>query len=129
MNVLIGGTGIKIQTTSAAFENVLVDQYPGFVEPGSPDSIALTVDLTPPMFLDPDADIEVRNEGSRWLMDRGDFRASYDAANRCGFVRQSASHYRLDSVLRIDTVCDFAASVPVLELLFLPDARVWSLVQ
>jgi hypothetical protein len=101
MNVVIGGTGIEILTTSPAFENVLRDQYAGFIEPGSPNAITLTVDLTPPVSLDPDADIEVRNDGGLWLMERGDFHASYDATNRCGFVRQSASRYSLDSVLRI----------------------------
>jgi|SRR5579863_6236958 len=101
MNVVIGGTGIEVSTTDAAFEQVLRTQYAGFIQPESSASIQLTVDLTPPALTDPDADIRVRNEGNRWIMDRGDFHASYDALTRTGIVRQNASRHGLDSVIRI----------------------------
>jgi hypothetical protein len=101
MNVVIGGTGIEVSTSDAAFEQVLRTQYAGFIQPGSSASIQLKVDLTPPSLMDPDADIQVRNEGNRWIMDRGDFHASYDALTRTGIVRQNASRHGLDSVIRI----------------------------
>lgn len=100
MNVVIGGTAIRI-STSAAFEEVLRAQYTGFIEPHSPQSIGITVDLTSPSAPDPDADIQVRREGAQWIMDRGDFHATYDPASRTGTVRQSASRQSLDSVIRI----------------------------
>jgi len=101
MNVVIGGTGIRVSTTNAAFEEVLRTQYAGFIERESSQSIELTVDLTPPAHVDPDADIQVRNVGNHWTMDRGDFHAFYDSASRAGVVRQSASRHSVDSVIRI----------------------------
>jgi hypothetical protein len=101
MNVVIGGTGIRISTSDAAFEKVLRTQYEGFIEPDSSESIKLTVNLTPPSLADPDADIQVRKEADHWVMNRGDFLASYDSASRAGSVRQSASRHSIDSVIRI----------------------------
>jgi len=100
VNVVIGGTGIGVSTTTE-FEEILRLQYAGFIEADSAQSIQLTVELTPPLTLDPDADIQVRGEGSRWTMERGDFHASYDSATRVGKVWQSASRQSLDSVIRI----------------------------
>ena len=105
MNLVIGGTGIRISTSDAAFEEVLRAQYAGFIEPdagthtGTP--IELTVHLSSPSPADPDADIEVRNESNLWLMDRGDFHASYDPVSRTGSIRQNANRHGLDSVIRI----------------------------
>jgi len=101
MNVVIGGTGIEVSTTNAAFDEILRKQYAGFIEPESPQSIELAVELSRPSVVDPDADIRVRNDGNRWIMDRGDFHASYDSASRTGIVRQSASRHSVDSVIRI----------------------------
>jgi hypothetical protein len=101
MNVVIGGTGIRVSTSNAAFEEVLRTQYAGFIEPESSQSIDLTVDLTPPSPMDPDADIQVRNVDNHWILDRGDFHASYDSASRAGMVRQNANRHGVDSVIRI----------------------------
>ena len=105
MNVVIGGNAIQISTSSAAFDETLRAQYAGFIAPQNGPSIQLTVDLTPPSLPDPDADIEVHSEvhsaGTRWIMRRGDFQASYDPAARTGVVRQSASRHSVDSVIRI----------------------------
>ena len=51
--------------------------------------------------INPDVDIQVRHEGSKWVMDRGDFHASYDPTLRAGTVRQTAGKHGLDSVIRI----------------------------
>jgi hypothetical protein len=101
MNVVIGGTGIRISTSDAAFEEVLRTQYAGFIEPDCGESIELTIHPAPPSPADPDADIEVRNEGKLWTMDRGDFHASYDPAARSGSIRQNANRHGIDSVIRI----------------------------
>lgn len=101
MNVVIGGTGIEVSTSDAGFEETLRTQYADFIQPASSHSIRLTVDLTQPPVMDPDADIQVRHDGDRWIMDRGDFHASYDALTRTGIVRQNANRHGLDSVIRI----------------------------
>jgi len=101
MNVVIGGTGIRISTTDAAFEQILRAQYAGFLDTGPSPSIELTVDLASPRPADPDADIEVRRQGDRWLIDRGDFHASYNSVTQSATVAQSACRHGLDSVIRI----------------------------
>jgi hypothetical protein len=105
MNVVIGGTGIRISTGDAAFEEVLRSQYAGFVEPDCGQSIELTIHPAEPSAADPDADIHVRKEMSSgsnlWMMDRGDFHASYDPVSRTGSVLQNANRHGLDSVIRI----------------------------
>ncbi len=62
---------------------------------------ALRVQLTGPGVVDPDADAEVWLEDREWKMVRGDFRASWNPAERRGQVFQTANPYSIDSVLRI----------------------------
>ncbi|MGO8792329.1 MAG: hypothetical protein ACLQVL_33785 [Terriglobia bacterium] len=50
---------------------------------------------------DPDADLSVRRESGRWVMERGDFRAEWDPECRRGWVRQTANPYSIDGVLRV----------------------------
>src|SRR5207248_6351235 len=48
-----------------------------------------------------DADVSVRLESGRWIMERGDFYAEWDLERRQGWVRQTANPYAIDAVLRI----------------------------
>jgi hypothetical protein len=50
---------------------------------------------------DPDADVSVRLEAGRWVMERGDFHAEWDPQCHRGWVRQTANPYAIDGVLRI----------------------------
>jgi hypothetical protein len=59
------------------------------------------VDLAPPAFPDPEADVSVTHHSGRWLMERGDFRAEWEPAERRGWIRQTANPYSIDAVLRI----------------------------
>jgi hypothetical protein len=45
--------------------------------------------------------VSVRVEEGRWVMDRGDFRAEWDPGSGRGWVRQNATPYAIDGVLRI----------------------------
>ncbi|MGO8818700.1 MAG: hypothetical protein ACLQVG_28995 [Terriglobia bacterium] len=54
-----------------------------------------------PLMPDPDAEVSVRRESGRWVMERGDFRAEWDPETRRGWVRQTANPYSIDGVLRI----------------------------
>ena len=61
----------------------------------------LDVELFPPGFMSDAEEARVRLEGGRWVMERGDFRAECDPVRRRGWVRQSASPYSIDAVLRM----------------------------
>lgn len=101
MDLVIGGTAIRILTADAALEQELRAHYHGFLQPETPGAIGLEVRLTRRTMADPDADIQVRLESGRWIMDRGDFRACYDPEHRAGVVRQMPGRYGVDAVVRI----------------------------
>jgi hypothetical protein len=80
---------------------MLQRRYAGFVSAGSNAEFDFDVDLTPPAFGDPDADVTVTYHSGRWVMQRGDFRAEWESAVRCGTIYQTANPYSIDAVLRI----------------------------
>jgi hypothetical protein len=116
----IGGIPILVRTDSADFAHLLEDRYGEFVTAGAPQALMeldielvkesdfgrRTSDFGPPTS-DPrlpaseDADLSVRRDGGRWVMERGDFRAEWDPQSRRGWVRQTANPYSIDGVLRI----------------------------
>ncbi|MGA9062500.1 MAG: hypothetical protein WB341_12625 [Terracidiphilus sp.] len=97
----IGGLPIEVQTSDAEFERILKGRYGEYVRPGGASQFALRVELTTPETFDSDADAEVWLEDREWRMERGDFRARWNPADRQGQVVQSANPYSIDSVLRI----------------------------
>jgi hypothetical protein len=97
----IGGLPIDVQTSDPEFERILRDRYRDYIRPGTASEFALSVQVTAPDMFDPDADAEVWLEGPEWRMTRGDFRATWNPAERRGQVSQSANRYSIDSVLRI----------------------------
>lgn len=101
MVIEIGGLPIEVQTTDACFERLLLGRYGGYVAAGVAPEFSLRVRLAPPGTFDADADAEVWLEDHEWRMERGDFRARWNPAERRGEVFQSANPYSIDSVLRI----------------------------
>lgn len=97
----IGGLPIEVQTTDAEFERLLRGRYADYVRPGGTAEFVLRVQLATPNTSDPDADAEVWLEDREWRMERGDFRARWNPAERRGHVVQSPNPYSIDSVLRI----------------------------
>lgn len=97
----IGGLPIEVQTTDAEFERLLRGRYADYVKPAGEAELALRVQLTTPSANDPDADAEVWLEDREWRIERGDFRARWNPAERLGHVVQSPNPYSIDSVLRI----------------------------
>lgn len=97
----IGGLPIEVQTTDAEFERLLRGRYGDYVKPVGLAEFALRVQLTTPSSTDPDADAEVWLEDREWRIERGDFRASWNPAERLGHVVQSPNPYSIDSLLRI----------------------------
>ncbi len=97
----IGGLPIDVQTSDPELQRILRGRYHDYIRPGTESDFTLHVEVTPPESFDPDADAEVWMEGREWKMTRGDFRASWNPAERRGQVFQTANPYSIDSVLRI----------------------------
>ncbi len=98
----IGGMPVRINTTDQHFLDILRARYSGYI--GSPSvtaEIEFDVDLNPDRSADPNADVRVTQQDGRWRLVRGDFRAEWEPAKRRGWIRQSASPYSIDAVLRI----------------------------
>lgn len=98
--VEIGGVAIFLQTEDAGFRGLIESRYAGFVNPLAAPSCTLEIELRQPAGQAED-DVQVSRRGSVWRIERGDFRAEFDARSRRGWVRQSPNPYSLDSALRI----------------------------
>lgn len=104
LNILIGGTPVRVVSRDEIFARMIADQYAGFTGTEAADAIKVDVTLTDaslPITGDPDDDLAVRNESGVWIMQRGDFSARYDPMRRFCAVTQSANRYSIDSVIRI----------------------------
>ena len=102
LTITIGGMAVRVHTSDARFVKMLEDRYAGFVGPADEEpEIEFDVELATPQDADPDADVSVKCEGRRWILQRGDFRAEWEPARRRGWIRQTANPYSIDAVLRI----------------------------
>ncbi len=101
MVIAIGGTAVRVNTTDVDFLEMLEERYAGFLSAEAGAEFDFDVDLAPPAFANPDADVSVSHRSGRWFMERGDFRAEWDPAARRGWIQQSANPYSIDAVLRI----------------------------
>ena len=97
----IGGMPVRVNTTDPAFLGLLQDRYAGFLSDSGRPEIAFDVELAPPDWDDIEADVQVTQRHGRWSLKRGDFRAEWEPATRRGWIRQTASPYSIDAVLRI----------------------------
>jgi hypothetical protein len=98
----IGGMAIALRTQDPSFRNLLENRYAGFTESSSAPQYEFDIDLFEPAeSSDADEDVKVTLQGSRWLLQRGDFRAEWDSTAGRGHIRQSRNPYAIDSVLRI----------------------------
>jgi hypothetical protein len=99
--IAIGGVPVRLNTTDADFLELLQDRYAGFVSGEGHAEFDFEVDLAPPAFPDPNAEVSVTHNSGRWFMRRGDFHAEWEPATGTGRIRQSANPYSIDAVLRI----------------------------
>jgi hypothetical protein len=97
----VGGMPVRVTTTDPEFFSKLRDRYDGFLGDSERAEIDFDVELVPPGFADPDAGVRVTNRLGRWSLERGDFHAEWIPEQRSGWIRQSATPYSVDSVLRI----------------------------
>jgi len=100
LTIAVGGIPVTVHSTSDVFHTMLKERYAGFCEP-SGSGPELKVEISESRFGDPDADLQVTRDASLWRMERGDFRAEWNAQARRGRIRQTANPYSMDSVLRI----------------------------
>ena len=101
VGVNVGGMPILLQTTDAAFYELLVQRYQGFLSSFVHPQFEFEIELTETPAADPDADVCVTRVGDDWQFRRGDFFAQWNPESGHGTVRQSANPYAIDSVLRI----------------------------
>lgn len=100
VTVEIGGIPIFLETDDADFRALLEQRYAGFVNPAAAPTYQFEIRLEPPTQPSGEA-ARAFKSGSVWRLERGDFRAEWDARSRRGWVRQSPNPYSIDSVLRI----------------------------
>jgi len=97
----IGGMPVRVHTSDPAFLDLLENRYSGFVSDSRDAEIEFDIELVPPAFADPDADVQVTYRLGWWSLTRGDFRAAWKPSERRGWIRQSLNPYSIDAVLRI----------------------------
>jgi len=102
LSIEIGGMPVRVNTSDRHFACILESRYAGFVSsaPGKAE-IDFDIEITPPDFGNPDADVQVSHGNGRWSLERGDFRAEWEPSKRRGWIRQTANPYSIDAVLRI----------------------------
>jgi hypothetical protein len=101
INIEIGGVPILVRTQSAELAVMLLARYGGFVNESADSVFELDTQVVPQGAVGDGDDLSVRWESGRWILERGDFRAECDLANRRGNVRLCANPYGIDAVLRI----------------------------
>ncbi len=99
--IAIGGLPIRIRVDDPAFLRLLQERYAGFVASPCQPRFEFDIDLAPPGLISEDEELRVRQDSGRWLLDRGDFHAEWDAGSARGRIRQTANPYSIDGVLRI----------------------------
>ncbi|HZQ22006.1 MAG TPA: hypothetical protein VFA89_04335 [Terriglobales bacterium] len=96
----IGGVPVSIRASDSAFAEMLRSRYTGFVTETAQPHFEFTIELMAPSTAEDD-DISVRWHDGQWLLQRGDFLATWNPATGKGHVRQTANPYSIDCVLRI----------------------------
>lgn len=109
VHIGIGGTSFSVASRDGAFLDMIRSHYGGFIEGPAGGAIDLAVDVTPPRETGGDEDLSVRSEAGEWILERGDFHATYNPGRRRGTVRQDANRFSLDSVFRIVQSLELAA--------------------
>lgn len=112
VSIEIGGMAIALRTDDPGFRRLLEGRYAGFIKPTPHPHFEFDIDLFDPDLRDidrielsalmqADEDVQVRVQDGEWFLQRGDFRARWDARGGRGRIRQSRNPYAIDSVLRI----------------------------
>ena len=104
LTIDIGGMPILVHTDSPEFAHMLEDRYGEFINAHvRRAAMELEIRLVEELGLGKDGedDLSVRQDGGRWIMERGDFRAEWDTQSHRGWARLRPNRYAIDGVLRI----------------------------
>jgi hypothetical protein len=101
VSIEIGGMPIDLRTLDPSFRGLIENRYAGFVGTSSDSHPEFDIDLCEPSQSAAGDDLEVKIDAGEWLLKRGDFRARWNPETGHGQIRQSASPYAIDCVLRI----------------------------
>jgi hypothetical protein len=99
--VEVGGVAVELSTTNDALVGVLHGRFRRFLNPSAAPVFRFDITLVPDGTFDADADLQVGGREGHWIMQRGDFHAEWNVAERRGSIRQTLNPYAIDSVLRI----------------------------
>jgi len=100
VTIEIGSIPILLRSSHEKFCAMVEQRYANFLNPSATPVYQFEMQIETPS--EPsEEDARVSRDGSRWIFERGDFRAGWDTRSRQGWVRQSANPYSIDTVLRI----------------------------
>jgi len=97
----VGGVAVQLLTSEPELIYVLEGRFKKFLNPSAEPVFQFEITLVPDGTFDVDADLHVGGRQGHWIMQRGDFHAEWNVAERRGCIRQTLNPYAIDSVLRI----------------------------
>jgi hypothetical protein len=101
MTIEIGRLAVCLHKIEPQLRLLLKDRYAGFVNASAVPQFHFDLEAASVHEKAADEDISVRKKNGIWKIERGDFCASWDLETRRGRVRQLASPYAIDTLLRI----------------------------
>lgn len=97
----IGAMPILVRTESAEFLQILQKRYAGFINPHAAPVFGFDVDIVESTENSNGTNLSVRRVDGRWVIERGDLRAEWEAGANRGRIRQTANPYSIDAAFRI----------------------------
>ncbi len=101
LTVDIGGLPIRLHCADRGYLDDVRQRFSGFTNDSPTGLVDVTLELAAPEGADPNDDVRVTRQDGRWCIERSDCVATFDLASGRGHIRQPASPYATDSVLRI----------------------------
>jgi hypothetical protein len=101
IDIGIGDIRVRLNCADSVFLDSLGSRFDGFLAPTGPIDYEFDMSLGAPVGGFPEDGVRVFRRDNVWCLRRGDFHAELDPVARRGWIRQTASPYSLDSVLRI----------------------------
>lgn len=99
--VEVGRVAVELHTTNAALVHVLERRFRRFLKPSAEPAFRFDITVVSDGNFDSDADLRVHGRNGQWTMERGDFHAEWNVAERRGHIWQTLNPYAIDSILRI----------------------------